>query len=585
MLGFRWLTIPGAVACVAFAWVIERTDVDRLPPPRTGEARIVGVVHDVDPANRTLTVMLRAVHDHAGNETKPQRPTERVVSVSRAAHLHRLGQDEEWLKLSELPNGADVTIYARASSNNKPWAVRRVIVSSDVEIPRKEVKGARPVLMVERPPMTASRAYDRVCMDDVVVPMVYPVAGGTKLVDTFLYPRDGGRRRHHGQDLMAPKMTPLLACFDGIVRGTFNRRTGHFIVSVIGDSGWTAMYMHLNNDTPGTDDGSGGPQFAFAPGITAGTRVQAGDHIGYVGDSGNAEGTPPHLHFELWSQTTGAVYNAYPSLAAALQMDTPGVQMVMPDLRPGDNEIRVDGLIVDVDPQSNTLVINRIAMMEPFDDLRATTRPTRVTVRFKGPIEVRDAYGAKVEVDDIALGWRIQVVGRPVQGEEVLLASVAVSSMVGTPDEFVDVLTALMPEVNHLQLKMAKLLLDPINEARRNAGLQPVEMDVSLIAGAQKAADAAMLEGQPIFDGQEAGEARSSGFLGGDVQGLFGGGPDDPNTIVERWLLTPEKRAVLLDPVWTTAGIGYAFQDPAPSLRHFRHNWVVYFGRPDTDDD
>ena len=66
-----------------------------------------------------------------------------------------------------------------------------------------------------------------------------------------------------------------------------------------GDDGNDYFYIHLNNDTPGTDDGKGGVQYAYAPGLTNGTRVHRGDVIGYVGDSGNAEDTVSHLHFEI----------------------------------------------------------------------------------------------------------------------------------------------------------------------------------------------------------------------------------------------------------------------------------------------
>ncbi|HWH31564.1 MAG TPA: cell wall-binding repeat-containing protein, partial [Egibacteraceae bacterium] len=63
--------------------------------------------------------------------------------------------------------------------------------------------------------------------------------------------------------------------------------------------GLESVYVHLNNDSPGTDDGAGGPEWAYAPGIREGVRVERGQWIGYVGDSGNAESTGSHLHFEL----------------------------------------------------------------------------------------------------------------------------------------------------------------------------------------------------------------------------------------------------------------------------------------------
>ena len=65
-----------------------------------------------------------------------------------------------------------------------------------------------------------------------------------------------------------------------------------------GDDGKNTYYVHLNNDTRHRD-GQGGPEFAYAPGLKNGSRVKCGDFIGYVGDSGNAEDTEPHLHFEI----------------------------------------------------------------------------------------------------------------------------------------------------------------------------------------------------------------------------------------------------------------------------------------------
>ncbi|MFX4416406.1 M23 family metallopeptidase, partial [Acinetobacter baumannii] len=70
-----------------------------------------------------------------------------------------------------------------------------------------------------------------------------------------------------------------------------------------------------------TDDGSGLDENAFAPGLETGQRVEAGQFIAYVGDSGNAEDTAPHCHFELWETTTHACVNATPSLESAVRTD------------------------------------------------------------------------------------------------------------------------------------------------------------------------------------------------------------------------------------------------------------------------
>jgi len=161
----------------------------------------------------------------------------------------------------------------------------------------------------------------------VTVPMVFPVIGPTSYSDTYLACRSGCTRRHFGQDLMGPKMRQAVAVFNGIVQSVKKESyvgEGNYL-TIKGDNGWSANYIHMNNDTPGTDDGRGTAKYFLAPGIYEGKRVFAGQLLGWVGDSGNAEGTAPHLHFELrkgdpWS---GVVYNAFSSLNSARRLTKP----------------------------------------------------------------------------------------------------------------------------------------------------------------------------------------------------------------------------------------------------------------------
>ena len=104
--------------------------------------------------------------------------------------------------------------------------------------------------------------------------------------------RDGCARRHVGTDLIGVAMQPLLAAVDGtITRIRYeNEGTAGAVITITGADGWYYNYFHVNNDTPGTDDGAAGPEWQVSPQLTVGSPVRAGQVIGYMGDSGNAEG-------------------------------------------------------------------------------------------------------------------------------------------------------------------------------------------------------------------------------------------------------------------------------------------------------
>jgi len=145
----------------------------------------------------------------------------------------------------------------------------------------------------------------------------------------------GGGRSHIGVDIMGPRMIPLVAANDSVVTwGEFDNAGGN-IVRIRDTNGWEYQYIHINNDRPGTDDGNASCRQAFAAKICEsldGTRIKrglefrAGELIAYLGDSGNAEWTAPHLHFEIYAPTgDGEVepVNPTPFVDAATNPSTP----------------------------------------------------------------------------------------------------------------------------------------------------------------------------------------------------------------------------------------------------------------------
>lgn len=117
------------------------------------------------------------------------------------------------------------------------------------------------------------------------------------LVDTWGAPRSGGRA-HRGIDIFARRGTEIVSPVDGLVLDRGRNRLGGNIVRVLGPGPRVHYFAHLER---------------FAE-VGAGSVVRAGDVIGYVGDSGNARGTPPHLHYGVYALFGGAE-NPFPLLA------------------------------------------------------------------------------------------------------------------------------------------------------------------------------------------------------------------------------------------------------------------------------
>lgn len=148
--------------------------------------------------------------------------------------------------------------------------------------------------------------------------MLFPVLGGGSFTNDF----DAYRSLHgvhRATDIFAPKHTPVVAAVDGVVEWiNYPQPSWGWSLSIRDPEGYSYWYIHLNNDNRGTDDGAGSPMLAYAPNIPEGAKVKRGQLLGYVGDSGNAENTPPHLHFEILNHNSNDErINPYPYLIEA----------------------------------------------------------------------------------------------------------------------------------------------------------------------------------------------------------------------------------------------------------------------------
>jgi murein DD-endopeptidase MepM/ murein hydrolase activator NlpD len=140
-------------------------------------------------------------------------------------------------------------------------------------------------------------------------PLAVPVAGVRRaaIVDSWMDPRGGGSRGHHGTDIPAAAGTPVIAAAPGTVEKLFQSNLGGTTAYIRSpDRRWIYYYAHLAG---------------YAPGLHEGQQVRTGQPIGYVGDTGDAGAGNYHLHFglqrmqpgERWHQ--GEDVNPFPLLA------------------------------------------------------------------------------------------------------------------------------------------------------------------------------------------------------------------------------------------------------------------------------
>ncbi len=223
--------------------------------PRSAESAVTGL-------------RIRLISEHAGLPAG----TQMIVGVATARAVAQAAPT------TTPPANVDAAPRAAQVPSTRPSPPRTPVrpPASAPREPGRSIPGAPPEVVQAAPEVTA-----RLSSGGYVFPVFGPAAFG----NTFgAYRGDVAGKWHHGEDLVAPFGTPLLAVADGTLFSVGWNDIGGWRLWLRDDAGNEFYYAHLS---------------AYSPLAIAGKRVKAGDVLGFVGTSGDADGGVPHLHFEI----------------------------------------------------------------------------------------------------------------------------------------------------------------------------------------------------------------------------------------------------------------------------------------------
>ncbi|MBW3661799.1 MAG: cell wall-binding repeat-containing protein [Actinobacteria bacterium] len=299
-------------------------------------------------------------------------------------------------------------------------------------------------------PALASEDYQQ------VIDATFPTDPQVRFSDTYDACRSDCARVHKATDLMGERMYPLYAMVEGeicgIDDGAEDDHGRH--ITVCGDDGRRYRYLHLNNDTPGTDDNAAGLEHVYAPGMRRGVRVARGQHIAYMGDSGNAEDTAPHLHLDIFDDRVVDPYgdhrvNPYPTLLAALSRgDIPDGTSFHADA--AERVAGEDRIGTSIELARSRFDAAEVALLAPWDSPGEAIVAGPLAAALEAPVLVthRDRLDPRVADELAALGvTQVYLVGDLLDGIELDLDVV---TRLGGGDLFVTA-AAVADEVWRLQ--------------------------------------------------------------------------------------------------------------------------------------
>jgi hypothetical protein len=224
--------------------------------------------------------------------------------------------------------------------------------------------------------------------------LVFPVLGPVTYTNDFGDARAGGG--HQGNDLMAAKRSLALAAEGGTVKFWTTSAQAGCMLYLYGDSGTMYLYIHLNNDvTTGNDNrGSCVAGTAYAPGMKSGDRVSAGQPVGFVGDSGDANGIEPHLHFEVHPGDGAAV--------SPFKFLNRGYRLLFAAPRVGETALWLKGSVLAQLAQAFKVQVSSLGVRATGLKLNGISRPVSLGV---SPATVIESLAGVVTGDKRATIW------------------------------------------------------------------------------------------------------------------------------------------------------------------------------------
>ncbi len=224
--------------------------------------------------------------------------------------------------------------------------------------------------------------------------LIFPVLGKFRYDNSYGDPR--GQGAHQGIDIMAPRKALALAAEAGRVKFHITSSRAGCMLYLNGVSGTTYLYIHLNNDLGMTNDNRGGckPGVSFAPGLKSGMRVAAGEPIGFVGDSGDADGIESHLHFEV-HPNDGASINPYTHLNRAYRLlfAAPGK---------ADTALWLKGSVLAQQPEALKVNVNSLGVRTTGLKLNGISRPVQLAI---SPMTVIQTVAGRLAGNSRATVW------------------------------------------------------------------------------------------------------------------------------------------------------------------------------------